>query len=64
MPLDLCNRAAVTAFTEQARTELTEHLQRKAVEAVASTVEEQLSAMQDAARLALDTEFARSPNLG
>jgi predicted lipid-binding transport protein (Tim44 family) len=54
-------RMAVTAFTEQARTELTEHLQRKALEAVARTVEEQRVALQDAARSAFSIEAAKHP---
>jgi len=46
-------RMAVTAFTEQARTELTGYLQLKAAEVVARTVEEQRAALQEAARAAL-----------
>lgn len=49
-------RLAVTAFTEQARTELTEYLQRKAGDIAAKTVEEQRAALQDAARAAFRSE--------
>jgi hypothetical protein len=45
-------RMAVTAFTEQARTELTGYLQLKASETAAKTVEEQRAALQEAARVA------------
>lgn len=49
-------RMAVTAFTEQAKTELTEFLQRKASEVAAKTVEEQRAAIQEAARQAFRSE--------
>lgn len=49
-------RMAVTAFTEQAKTELKEFLQRKAGEVAAKTVEEQRAAIQDAARQAFRSE--------
>lgn len=49
-------RMAVTAFNEQAKAELTEHLDRKAVEVSARTLEESRAAMQDAARLAFRSE--------
>ena len=49
-------RLAVTAFTEQARTELTEYLQRKAGGIAAKTVEEQRAALQEAARAAFRSE--------
>ncbi|SDA85343.1 hypothetical protein SAMN03159475_0113 [Pseudomonas sp. NFPP33] len=49
-------RMAVTAFTEQAKADLTEHLQRKASEHVAATVEEQRGAMQEAARIAFRSQ--------
>lgn len=49
-------RLAVTAFTEQARTELTEYLQRKAGDVASKTVEEERSAMQEAARAAFRSE--------
>lgn len=45
-------RLAVTAFTEQAKAELSEHLQR----ASAISREEQISAMQEAARIAFRSE--------
>ena len=49
-------RLAVTAFTEQARTELTEYLQRKAGDVAAKTVEEQRAALHEAARAAFRSE--------
>ena len=49
-------RLAVTAFTEEARTELTEYLQRKSAEIAVKTVEEQRAAMQEAARAAFRSE--------
>ena len=51
-------RLAVTAFTEQAKADLTEHLQRKASQQVAATVEEQRGAMQEAARIAFRSQAA------
>jgi phage-related minor tail protein len=47
---------AITAYTEQAKIDITEHIQRRANEAVAYTVEEQRSAMQEAARLAFRSQ--------
>jgi len=55
-------RMAVTAFTEQAKADLTEHLQRKASEHVAATVEEQRGAMQEAARIAFRAQAADEAN--
>lgn len=49
-------RLAVTAFTEQARTELTEYLQRKAGDIASKTIEEQRAALQEAARAAFRSE--------
>jgi hypothetical protein len=49
-------RLAVTAFTEQAKVELTEHLERKSGQMLAKTVEEQRTAMQEAARFAFRSE--------
>lgn len=49
-------RMAVTAYVEQAKAELTEYLQRKAQEIATTTVEEQRTAMQEAARTAFRTE--------
>jgi hypothetical protein len=49
-------RLAVTAFTDQAKVELTEHLERKAGQMLAKTVEEQRTAMQEAARFAFRSE--------
>ncbi|MCK7576998.1 MAG: hypothetical protein MZV65_14935 [Chromatiales bacterium] len=47
---------AVTAFNEQAKTELTEYLERKAGQITARTAEEQRAAMQEAARLVFQSE--------
>jgi N-methylhydantoinase B/oxoprolinase/acetone carboxylase alpha subunit len=47
-------RLAVTEFTEQAKTELTEHMQRKAADLVPATLEQLRGAMQEAARGAFD----------
>ena len=49
-------RLAITAFTDQAKTELTQFLQRKAGEVASKTVEEQRSAIQEAARHAFKSE--------
>lgn len=49
-------RLAVTAFADQAKTDLSEHLQRKAAEVVSRTVEEQRAAMQEAARQAFRSQ--------
>lgn len=52
-------RMAVTAFTEQAKTELSEHFDRKAGETgevLSKTVEEQRAAIQEAARFAFRSE--------
>lgn len=51
-------RLAVTAFTEQAKTELSEHLDRQQARIAANTVEEQRAAIQEAARLAFRKEAA------
>jgi hypothetical protein len=48
-------RLAVTAFTHEARAELTEFLQRQAQAVAARTVDEQRAAMQDAAQQAFRT---------
>jgi hypothetical protein len=45
-------RMAVTAFNEQAKAELTQHLDRKAAEVTSKTVDEQRAALQSAARSA------------
>lgn len=47
---------AVTAFTEQAKLDVTEHIQRKGAETVRLTEEGLLSAMQEAARLAFRSQ--------
>jgi len=49
-------RMAVTKFTEDARAELTEHLQNKAAETTARTIEQQRAMLQEAARAALRVE--------
>jgi len=49
-------RMAVTAFTEDAKNDLTEHIQRKGSEQIRATIEEQHSAMQEAARLAFRSQ--------
>jgi hypothetical protein len=49
-------RLAITAFTDQAKTELTQFLQRKAGEVASKTVDEQRSAIQEAARHAFKSE--------
>ncbi len=49
-------RMAVTAFTEDAKADLTEHIQRKGAEQIKATIEEQHSAMQEAARLAFRSQ--------
>ncbi len=49
-------RLAVTAFTEQAKTELTQHLERKAAETVSHTAEHQRAVMLDAARHAFRSQ--------
>jgi hypothetical protein len=51
-------RLAVTAFTEQAKAELSEHLDRQQARIAANTVEEQRAAIQEAARLAFRKEAA------
>lgn len=47
-------RMAITAFNEQAKTDISEYLDRKTSEAVTKTVNEQRAAIQEAARLALN----------
>lgn len=49
-------RIAITAFTEQAKTELAEYLDRKTIEVSSKTVEEQRAAIQEAARVAFRSE--------
>ncbi len=49
-------RMAITAFTEQAKVELSEHFDRKVVEVSSKTVEEQRAAIQEIARLAFRSE--------
>lgn len=58
-------RMAVTAFTEQAKVELTEYMQRKAGEVAARTVVEQRAAIQEIAVRAFQTEtMERAAGLG
>jgi len=58
-------RMAITAFTEQAKTELAEYLDRKTVEVSSKTVEEQRAAIQEAARVAFRSEASdKAENLG
>lgn len=49
-------RLAVTAFTEQAKAELSEHLDRQQAKIAASRIEEQTAAIEEAARLAFRKE--------
>ena len=48
-------RMAVTAFTSEARGELTDFLERKAGEVASRTVDEQRAAIQEAARAAFES---------
>jgi hypothetical protein len=58
-------RMAITAFTEQAKTELAEYLNRKTIEVSSKTVEEQRAAIQEAARVAFRSEASdKAANLG
>jgi hypothetical protein len=58
-------RMAITAFTEQAKTELAEYLDRKTIEVSSKTVEEQRAAIQEAARVAFRSEASdKAANLG
>lgn len=49
-------RMAVSAFTEQAKADLSDYLDRKTIEITTKTVEEQRAAMQEAARMAFRSE--------
>ena len=51
-------RVAVTAFTEQAKTELAEYLDRQASSAAEKTVSEQRAALEEAARAVFRSESA------
>ncbi|MEY3202262.1 MAG: hypothetical protein RIR70_1812 [Pseudomonadota bacterium] len=51
-------RLAVTAFTEQAKSELAEYLDRKASEAADKTVREQRAALEEATRTVFRSESA------
>jgi hypothetical protein len=58
-------RMAITAFTEQAKTELEEYLDRKTIEVSSKTVDEQRAAIQEAARMAFRSEASdKAANLG
>lgn len=58
-------RLMATAFTEEAKAELSEYLDRKTTQAVAKTTEEIKAAMQEAARLAFRSEASeKAANLG
>ena len=58
-------RMAITAFTEQAKTDLAEYLDRKTIEVSSKTVEEQRAAIQEAARMAFRSEASdKAVNLG
>lgn len=58
-------RMAITAFTEQAKTDLAEYLDRKTIEVSSKTVEEQRAAIQEAARVAFRSEASdKAANLG
>ena len=58
-------RMAITAFTEQAKMELAEYLDRKTIEVSLKTVEEQRAAIQEAARVAFCSEASdKAVNLG
>ncbi|MDF0606763.1 hypothetical protein HZU77_014030 [Neisseriaceae bacterium TC5R-5] len=58
-------RMAVTAFNEQAKTDLAEYLDRKTAEISSKTVEEQRAAIQEAARLAFRSEASdKATSLG
>lgn len=51
-------RLAATAFSDQAKADLAEYLDRKAQEVVARTMEEQRATMEEAARVAFQTKAA------
>ena len=56
---------AITVFTEQAKTELAEYLDRKTIEVSSKTVEEQRAAIQEAALAAFCSEASdKAANLG
>lgn len=58
-------RMAITAFSEQAKTDLSEYLDRKTLESASKTVEEQRSAIQEAARMAFRSEASdKAASLG
>lgn len=58
-------RMAVTAFNEQAKADLSEYFDRKAVEVASRTVEDQNAAMQEAARMAFRSEASdKAASLG
>lgn len=58
-------RLAVTVFTEEAKTELTEYLERKASAVTSKTEEDQRAVIQEATRQAFQSEsFEKAENLG
>ena len=58
-------RMSITAFTEQAKQELAEYLDRKTIEVLSKTVEEQRAAIQEATREAFRSEASdKAANLG
>jgi hypothetical protein len=58
-------RMAITVFTEQAKTELAEYLDRKTIEVSSKTVDEQRAVIQKAARVAFRSEASdKAANLG
>jgi len=58
-------RMAVTSFNDEAKAELAEYLDRKTTQVASKTVEEQRSALQEAARIAFRSEASdKAANLG
>lgn len=53
-------RTAITEFTNQAKIELSDYLDRKTSEVTSKTTEEQRAAIQEAARLAFRSEASES----
>lgn len=49
-------RMAVTAFSEEAKKDIVEHIQRKAAEQIQLSVEQQHGAMQEAAKIAFRSQ--------
>lgn len=58
-------RMAITAFSEQAKNDLADYLDRKTIEVTTRTVEEQRAAIQEAARMAFRSEASdKATSLG